>query len=303
MRTIVFLLIAVLLFAKVGSEVPHAEVLDTKVLKLQRVHGVAFSEISDLAYDARRDRLYMIGDDGKLYLFAFKVADRKIGTLRPLDACVLRGRGGRTLHKKRRDSEGLTFDGSGRLWVSFEGRKARVAQLGIDAAHFGRIVRYATLPTLWRKHRNYRGKNKKLEAIAWHPRYGLISVAERAMRPFEKDTHTLFSLDGKHRWRFRAEEGAGVTAIETTDRGNLLVLERAHSGVLHFDITLSLVTLCKQGRLCPKRRLLHLMSGRDPLVDNFEGLTRIGKGRYLMISDDNDLWLERTILHYLEVRE
>jgi len=38
-------------------------------------------------------------------------------------------------------------------------------------------------------------------------------------------------------------------------------------------------------------------------VDNFEGLSRVGKNRYVMISDVNDNFYQKTLLIYFEVLE
>ena len=39
------------------------------------------------------------------------------------------------------------------------------------------------------------------------------------------------------------------------------------------------------------------------MIDNFEGLTRVAPHRYLMVSDDNDNFFQKTLLIYFEVKD
>jgi len=42
----------------------HIRILDQKKLSFNRINGVKFSELSDLAYDRKTKILYMVGDKG-----------------------------------------------------------------------------------------------------------------------------------------------------------------------------------------------------------------------------------------------
>lgn len=87
------------------------------------------------------------------------------------------------------------------------------------------------------------------------------------------------------------------------DDGNVLVLERSYSGLLNpFVITLKKVYInrCKKG-ICPTKVLAKMNSHKGWKVDNFEGLARVGKHRYVMISDDNENFFQSTLLIYFEV--
>jgi hypothetical protein len=152
----------------------------------------------------------------------------------------------------------------------------------------------------------FRGKNKGLEALAWHPRYGILTAAEWPVKRDGKKSQTIYSLKGKE-WHFKAEpEGnCAISAIEVTDDGNILVLERSFTGMLHpFVVTLKKVYLdhCQKG-LCRSKVLVKMNSHKGWDVDNFEGLARVGKNRYVMISDDNDNFYQKTLLIYFEVKE
>jgi len=279
------------------------KIIDQKELAISTVDGLDFSEISDLAYDRAKHILYMISDEGKLYLFDASF-DNKIH-LKPLQAVNLRKKNGKKFKKWLRDSEGMTLDGKGRLLISFEGIP-KIAWFHKNSPKIGRQIKKYKLPTILKDASNYRTKNKELEALAWHPKYGILTVAEWPLKQFHKKDQTIYSLRGK-RWHFKAEAEprSAVSAIEVMDDGNLLVLERSFTGLLDpFVITLKKVYLnrCKK-HFCKQEVLLKMNSHRGWAVDNFEGLTRVGKNRYIMISDDNDNFYQKTIMIYFEVKQ
>ncbi len=243
----------------------------------------------------------MVSDEGKLFRFRARFGRRKIRELVPESGARIRKKNGKKLKKWRRDSEGLTLDGKGRLYVSFE-EKPRIAQVGYD----GRIVRYLRLPKSIDEMGKFRSKNKGLEALAWHPKYGLVTAAEFPVKARSKKVQTLYALDGR-KWSFlRGQEPkSAVTALEVLDNGNFLVLERSITGVLDpIVITLREVQIdrCRQG-LCPTKVLARMDSSKGWAVDNFEGLARVGADRFVMVSDDNDNFYQKTLLIYFEVSE
>jgi hypothetical protein len=98
--------------------------------------------------------------------------------------------------------------------------------------------------------------------------------------------------------------------MEVMDDGNLLVLERAYGGLINpIVITLKKVFLkgCrkrrKKKRICKSEVLAQFNSNNGWHIDNFEGLAKVGKSRYVMVSDDNDNFYQRTLLVYFEVTE
>ena len=91
--------------------------------------------------------------------------------------------------------------------------------------------------------------------------------------------------------------------MEVMDDGNILVLERSFTGMLDpFVLTLKKVNIknCLY-KMCKSEVLLKMNSHKGWDVENFEGLARVGKNRYVMISDDNDNFLLATVLVYFEV--
>ncbi|MCF6206273.1 MAG: esterase-like activity of phytase family protein [Sulfurovum sp.] len=279
-------------------------ILDQKVLHFSQIDGKKFSEISDLAYWPKTEKLFMLSDEGILFVFRAKFGE-KIERLEPIEAAVLTQKGGRPFKKWRRDSEGMTLDDKGRLLISFEG-KAKIGWFHKNSQKIGQRIRKYAIPKVLRSAKHYRSKNKSLEALAWHPKYGLLTVAEWPIRKDHKKRQTVYALDGK-RWHFKAEPEAksGVSAIEVTDDGNLLVLERSYTGLFEpFVVTLKKVYLdrCSKG-WCKTKVLAKMNSHKGWDVDNFEGLARVGKNRYVMVSDDNDNFFQRTLLIYFEVKE
>ena len=285
-----------------GEDTSGIRILDQKELDYQAIDGLKFSEISDIAYLPQKEKLFMISDEGVLFVFHAKFG-KKIEQLKSLGAAKLAKKKGKPFKKWRRDSEGLTLDGKGRLLVSFEG-KAKIGWFHKNSKKIGQRIKKYTIPTVLRHTKNYRSKNKSLEALAWHPKYGVLTVAEWPLKKDDKKRQTIYALNGRV-WHFRAEPEArsAVSAIEVMDDGNLLVLERSYTGLMNpFVVTLKKVYLnrCKKG-WCQTKVLAKMDSHKGWDVDNFEGLARVGKHRYVMISDDNDNFFQRTLLIYFEV--
>jgi len=278
------------------------KILDQKQLSFEQINGVKFSELSDIAYRRKTRILYLVGDKGTLFAFRVKFT-KKIDTFIPLRATTLKNKKGKRFKKWKRDSEGLVLDGKGRLLVSFEG-KAKIAWFHKNSSKFGSLIRKYSLPKVLRDPKNYRSRNKSLEALAWHPRYGLLTAAEWPLKRENRKRQTIYALNGR-KWHFRAEpEGnSAVVAMEVMDDGNVLVLERSYTGLLNpFVITLKKVYLhrCKKG-WCQTKVLAKMNSHKGWSVDNFEGLAKVGRHRYVMISDDNDNFFQKTLLIYFEV--
>ena len=280
------------------------KILDQKQLMYATVDGVKFSEISDLAYYPKNQKLFMISDEGKLFTFKAKFGNT-IEILDPIAAVKIKKKHGKKFKKWRKDSEGMTLDDEGRLLISFEG-KAKVAWFHKNSDKQGQQIRKYTIPKELRNNKKFRSKNKSLEALAWHKKYGIVTAAEWPLKKYDKKKQTIYALSGK-KWHFKAEPEAksAISAIEVMDDGNILVLERSFTGYLNpFIVTLKKVYLndCKKG-MCKTEVLLKMNSHQGWDVDNFEGLARVAKNRYVMISDDNDNFFQKTLLIYFEVLE
>ena len=279
-------------------------ILDQKELSFLNVDGVKFSEISDLTYDKKTHSLFMVSDEGKLFEFQAVFTER-IEKLKPLRAGPLLKKNGKKFKKWRRDSEGMTLDGKGRLLISFE-EKPKIGWFHKNSKKYGRLIKKYKLPKKLRSVKRFRSKNKGMEALAWHPRYGILTALEYPPKGVNKKWQTIYALWGKE-WHFKAEPevNSAISAIEVMDDGNILVLERSFTGYMNpFVVTLKKVYIdrCKKG-MCPAKTLAKMNNHKGWNVDNFEGLAKVGKHRYVMISDDNDNFFQKTLLIYFEVKE
>lgn len=284
-----------------GKQFEGITLLDQKILSFNKIEGVKFSEISDLAYDKKDKKLYFVSDEGKLFVFDAYFAE-KIEKLNAKSGFTLVKKKGQKFKKWDHDSEGLALDNKGRIYVSFEGR----AKIGrFDAK--GRMQKEYRLPRKLRDPKNYRSRNKSLEALAWHPKYGLLTAAEWPLKHKNKKEQTIYALGGKV-WHFKAEaeQKSAVVAMEVMDDGNILVMERSFIDLFQpFVITLKKVYLNRyktKQRLCESETLAKMNSHKGWLIDNFEGLTKVGKHRYVIVSDDNDNFYQQTLLVYFEVK-
>ena len=282
------------------ASLQHITLLDQKILLYQQIDGLRFSEISDLAYDQNKKRLYFVSDEGKLFVFDAFFGE-KIEKLKTVNGVELVKNNGKKFKRWHRDSEGLTIDNKGEIYVSFEGR-AKIGKFGQD----GKMHKEYPLPKKLREPKNYRSRNKSLEALAWHPVHGLLTAAEWPLKQKHKKEHTIYALNGKE-WNFKAEpEGkSAVVAIEVMDDSNLLVMERSFTGLMNpLVITLKKIHLvgCKNTKqLCKSELLLKMNTHQGWNIDNFEGLAKVGKYRYVMVSDDNDNFFQKTLFVYFEV--
>lgn len=276
-------------------------VLDQKRLVFQEIGKVKFSEISDLAYDQKSKRLYFVGDEGKLFVFHASFGD-KIDKLEPLGSVKLTKSNGEAFEPWYRDSEGLALNTKGQIFISFEGR-AKIGRFDEN----GKMTQSYPLPLRLREPKNYRSRNKSLEALAWHPKHGLLTVAEWPLKHRNSKNQTVYAMDGK-KWHFKAEAEpkSAVVAIEVMDDGNVLVMERSFSGIFEpLVVTLKKVYLnqctTKQA-LCKTEVLVKMNSHKGWMIDNFEGLSRVSNHRYVIVSDDNDNFFQQTLLVYFEIK-
>ena len=278
-------------------------IFDQRSLSYPNINNHHFSEISDVAYDRKKQLLYLLSDEGKYFVFDAKFGE-KISELKPVTAVKLVKKNGHDFRRWRHDSEGVTIDSKGRLIVSFE-EQAKIGRFDSK----GRMKKSYKLPRKLFNVKNYRSKNKSLESVALHPKYGILTATEWPLKKSGRKEQTIYSLSGKE-WYFKAENAASsaVVSIEVMDDGNLLVLERAYSGLRNpVVITLKKVWLkgCKKKRkkkcVCRSEVLAQFNSSNGWHIDNFEGLAKVGKNRYVMVSDDNDNFYQRTLLVYFEV--
>jgi len=272
-------------------------ILDERSLIYPSKNNISFSEISDLSYDTKNHQLYMIGDKGNFYTFSAKFKE-KVESLKYLSAYQVDEK--KRPHKY--DTEGLTHDNKGNLYVSFEGRP-RIASISKK----GYLRKDKILTKELKNRKNYQSRNKIFEALAWHKKYGLLTVAEYPLQKKKTTQQTVYSIKGK-KWHFQAEKykNSAVTAIEVMDDNHLLILERAFTSIfepMHITLKKLYLNKCDKNHLC-KTEVLSTFTGQIGInISNYEGLTKVGKNRYLMVSDNNNKAILSTKLIYFKVNK
>ena len=274
-----------------NTSVGSIKILDVKVLDFDEVAGIDFKGISDLAYSKKRG-LYALSDFGNLFKLELKLNNRKIDSVELLEAYVLRGKKGKALKKKKSDAEGMVMTQEG-LLISFE-RDPKISLYDFT----GHKIKNLTLNEELIDIKNYQKKNKALEALTLHPKFGIISSPEIPLKNEDKNYHSLYSLNKK--WRFKASYK--ITSMQLLKDNNLLVLERNFSYLKGYTIRLSKVYLNNCKDICKSEELATLKSSEGWNLDNFEGLTYLGEDLYLMVSDDNGSLFQKTLLVLFEIK-
>ena len=296
--TIIFLSVWLNAYSVISTKSSmDVDIIKSKNLKY-KIDGLKLSEISDLVYDKNSSTLFMLSDKGVLFTFNAKF-DSKGFKLKALHAYRLRDKSGKILEDNRRDSEGMALDDKGNLYISFE----RINKI----FHFsknGVMINEVKLPKSLKNIEPSSG-NKSFESLAWHKRYGLITALEYPKEGLNRIKQTIYSTTGKE-WKLKMEniKRNGISEIEVMDDGNLLVLERAFNWFIgKFEVNLVKLDInsCQTGEYCKKEVILKLKINRFFDMENFEGLTNLGSGRYLLISDDNNNILAITKLVYFKI--
>ncbi len=281
------------------------KILDSRIIDISRIDGEKFYGISGIAYDENRDVLYAINDRGRLFNFRVVVKYGEIKDLKPISAYRLKDEDGRKLLKPRSDSEGLTLvkdRDKKSLLVSFE-RYPKIMKFDVDGNGYKK--QKITLPKRLKNIKNYQGTNGALEALTYHPKYGILTTAEFPLKDQKDGYQGIFNSAGEV-CKFQKDYfDNAVTEFEMMDDGNLLVLQRDFNfKSFKINITLKKVYLNKiENGICKTKNLAVMKSDEGWDLDNFEGLTHYKDNIYFMISDDNGFFLQNTILTMFEVRK
>ncbi len=270
------------------------KILDAKELLFDNKEGIPFHEISDLVYEDRF--VYFVSDQGYLYKFLININQNKIRSLEYLNAFVLKNKKGQVLKKKKRDAEGLAFYKEN-LLISFE-RKHRIVLYSKNGLKIKKMNIHQDL----QNRDNYAGKNKGLEAVAYNEKYGIITVPELPLKTTNEKYHTLYARNN----RFKFIASGSIVSLEFFDKETILVLLRDFNYLTRRRVTTLLkvyLNNCTENRVCKSKVLAKLDSADGWQLDNFEGLTRIDKNRYLMVSDDNENIFQKTLLVLFEIKD
>jgi hypothetical protein len=266
-------------------------------------NGIRLGQLSDIAWDETAEILYAISDKGALFHLRPLLAGDTLVGLELLRAVPLRELGnGQPLRQRRADSEGLDLirrpDGSAELVVSFE-RFPRIVGYLPD----GHGTSERKLPPPLASTKSYRNDNSMLEAMCVDSTLGVLTMPEQPLKREPPGFNRIYDLAGKS-WLYPISSDDNVVALQCLGNGAVLVLERDLGTVMwNFKIGLKRVRLPAQPTDAPLPiETLAIFDTRKGFqVDNFEGLARHRGRRFFMISDDNDLFLQRTLLLYFEI--
>lgn len=291
------------------TNIKHMQIqlLGSLALKPSIVNSIPVHELSGIAWDEDEKLLYAVSDEGLLYHLKLTLKDNKLSDLSVIFATQLKDVNGLPLAGKYDDSEGLSLlkgnngkKGDSELIISFE-KKPRISRYSTE----GKILAIIPTPKKIHKKKYFRHKNKALESVAIHPKYGVLTAAEYPLSSHPLTEQTIYSNTGKQ-WHFVAskEKNSSITGLEILPNGDALVLERAYSSPLvPIDIKLRRIKLeqCDKKQVCKTETIASFNGADGWLLDNFEGLAHIRGNQYLMVSDNNKSLFQKTIFMLFEV--
>jgi hypothetical protein len=292
---------------KVGDRIGRIRFLGMLQLPNPTVDGMRFSQISGLAWDDDDGILYAISDRGFLFHLQPVFENGALTGLKLLKAFHLREAGNKKPVKgTRADSEGLDIlngrnghKGDAELIVSFE-RFPRIVWYRTD----GYVIEETPLPAPLNDARMYQDSNKMLESVCADSKLGILTVPEAPLKGERQGVTHIFNLGGKS-WMYPIPEGNRISALECLGNNRVMVLESNFTGVLgRLEVFLKLVTLSPNAsptEPVPVETAVALDSGKGHQIDNFEGLARHRGNRFFLVSDDNDLFIQRSLLMYFEL--
>jgi len=292
---------------RTNMEYMQIQLQGSLALKPSKINSLPVHELSGLAWDEDEKLLYAISDEGLLYHLTINVDDKKLNSIKIISATQLKDINGLAIHGKYSDSEGLTIlhskngkKGDSELIISFE-NKPRITRYSTK----GKILGNVKIPRKLRKRKYYRHKNKALEGVTKHPKYGILTAAEYPLKSHRISDQTIYSASGKE-WHFPAAKAknSSITSLEVLPGGDILILERAYvNPLVPVIINLSRLKLdhCDKKNRCKKETIARFSGADGWLLDNFEGLAHYRGNQYFLVSDNNKNPLQKTIVILFEI--
>jgi len=279
-------------------------------LRLPRtvINGAKLCGLSGLAWDEDSELLYALSDGGGLFHLKPEFDDRGfLRDVRLVQAHPLLDEAGNPLREPYNDSEGLAIlnghngiQDDTKLLVSFDLRPRVILY---DSK--GRWLGEEKIPALLKDVRNYRDINNALEAASVHSRWGVLVGTELPLRNEPAGRVRIFAGDGRS-WLYPLSDApnSSLVAFEALSEGGLLTLERAFvSPLLPFVISLRRTEPLLPGLAAPLKvtDVAVFNSSQGWHLDNFEGLTHYRDRRFFMVSDDNCISFQKTLLVQFEL--
>jgi hypothetical protein len=291
---------------KIGDRIGHVRFLGMLELPDITRNGLRLSQLSGLAWDDDDGILFAISDKDSLFHLRPEFENNTLAGVKLLRAVPLVEPGSGKTHKRSRaDSEGLDIlngrngrRGDTELVIGFE-RFPRIARYRPDGSAIGEYP----LPEPINDAKNYLGPNKVLESVCVDSALGVMTTPEAPLKN-EREGHTrLFSLSGLS-WLYPFAPGDRITALECLGRSEVLVLQQNFQNPFgRIVVTLKRVHLTADSPTRPlsPEPMMTLDSNSGFQIDNFEGLARHQGKRFFMVSDNNDLFIQRSLLMYFEL--
>ena len=264
-------------------------------------------ELSALAWSEDEQLLYALSDHGAVFHFHPQIVGQRLTAIDLVRAFPLRDQSGDALGYPFSDSEGLYLanghngvSGDDELLISFE-NQPRLQWHRAD----GTYLKHEPLPAPMEDRKTYYRRGKALESVTIHPELGILTAPEYPLEESEWNQLTLYSTDGaRYSLQRDVEEDFALCALELMPDGSLLALQRRHQ-LFAPSWTTRLDKLVFTDANRPVRKpIANIIIGKTLLpVDNYEGLTRHQGSRYFMISDNNEHFMQQTLLVYFEVLE
>lgn len=286
---------------QVGDRIGKIRFLGMLQLPPANINGARLAELSDLAWDEDEQLLYAISNKGVLFWLRPQFTDgalRDVSVIRAFPLYDLDNK--RRLMDRRADAEGLDI-------VNGDNGRRGDTELVISFERMPRIVSYRTNGAALREHKlpaslrreAFLADNKSLEAVAFHPRLGVLTAPEVPLKGTAAGTTHIFALDGK-RWSYALGEDSSVVSLKASGKREIVVLERAYTPMFG-----RIVAEIKEATLSPNgtstvQTLATLDSRNGLMLDNFEGIARHRGRRYFIVSDNNSMFFQRTLLLYFE---
>ena len=286
----------------VGAQVGKLRFLGMLQLPAANINGARLAELSDLAWDEDEQVLYAISNKGVLFWLRPTFSGGALTDVTVISAFPLYDLDNKKrLSDRRADAEGLDIvngdngrRGDTELLVSFE-RIPRIVSYRTNGA----ALRNYPLPEPLARADAYRSDNKSLEAVARHPRLGILTAPEVRLKNSPSGQTHIYGLDGR-RWAYPLADESSIVSLKASGNRAVMVLERSYTPIYgRIAVNIKEATLNADGTSTVDT--LATLDSRDGLLlDNFEGLTRHRGRRYFIVSDNNSMFFQRTLLLYFE---
>lgn len=272
-----------------ATETPTAVILDRVALPEQSADGGKIKELSGLGWDQDEKLLYAVGDNGYLHHIKIEIEADRFLKVEPVSTSAIADSAGGVLSWDLTNAEGLDVrngangvTGDSELLITFED--------GPSIGRFtpkGQFIAEIKLPPILADTSVYLTTNKRLESVSEMVPFGVLTAPEAHLTDEPENIHSVFAMDGR-RWRFPALQADldSVKAIDPLPDGRLLFLIRtrdpntdepqAHLRIVDF-------TNCGEDIICPVTEVE--ISDPKLIADDFEGMTSIGNGLYLVVTD------------------